>query len=640
MDMSQYKDEFISEAKDHLAVISESLIALEKDPSNDETINKLFRAFHTLKGNAATMGYIKFSELSHSLEDVLSKIRDKEIQTSPDNVDVIFRGVDLLESGLEEISTDNPENIDAEPLIEELKAACGKKDENFAVRIEEDLKLDEEASRQAEESRSQGMSLFRLILQFTKNNPLRTAKTLVIIRDLGEDCRLISSTPELDQLKQGKFDSEIELVLATAKAREEITAIASKVSGVEKLTVLAEGEKYQHQEPKATKQEAHEVSKQIQSVKVNMKKLDKLMNLVGELLISNIRLQDSGKRKDFSSIKPVLDGIDRLILDLQQEVMEIRMVPIGNIFSRFPRMVRDLARKEEKKVEIEVIGSEIEFDRTVLDEIGDPLVHLLRNAIDHGIEKPEERAKAGKPETGTITLMASREKDKAIIKVTDDGAGIDPKLVRDSLISKGKLTKEQADAMTDQEMVMMVFQPGNSTNKVVTEVSGRGVGMDVVKSKVEELGGKVSLDTEVGKGTTMTIRLPLTLAIVTALLVDVQGETFIIPLNAVDRTVNILRSDIKTALGKNVFVLRGKEIPLFWLGEMFHGKADKGDKCTVVVVNKQDSQVGLVVDRIISQQQILIKGLQDFVKGTRGVSGATILGDGRVAMILDVGTLL
>lgn len=653
MDTSQYKDEFISEARDYFDVLNEGLLVLEKDQSDMDNINKIFRAFHTLKGNAATMGFMKFSELAHALEDVLSKVRDKQLKVTPDVIDIIFEGCDILEAGLDEISKDNPDNIDVEGLMEELKGIIGAKEDIAKVDdIGEKAKLTEKENKAVDKWKKKNMNVLRVIIVFDKGNILKTAKALLTLRNISKVSELIKTVPVSDEIKLGKFNTEIELIIVTKKKQGEIEKIINSISGLKHVFVLGLDETYErsketvHEEKelaKAAIANKHKVDvvKQIQSVKVTMKKLDKLMNLVGELLISNIRLQDISKRKDFDSLKTVIPGIDRLTLDLQDEVMQIRMVPIGNIFNRFPRMVRDLSGKEGKKINLVIEGQDIEFDRTVLDEIGEPLVHLLRNCVDHGIEKPEERLNAGKPEEGTVKLIARREKNNAVIEVMDDGKGIDPKKVKESCIRKKIITEEEAAKMSDNELQMLVFGAGVSTNKVVTAVSGRGVGLDVVLSKMNELGGNVKLNSVVGKGTSVIMELPLTVAIVTSLLVKINKAVYAIPLTSVDQTVDVEASQLKTIQENAVFVLRGKQIPLLWLEELLGlNDFEKKNKFTVVIVNKGNSQIGLVVDSIISQQQVLIKGLQDIVKGTKGVAGATIMGDGSVALILDIGTLI
>lgn len=651
MDTSQYKDEFVSEARDHLDTLNEGLLVLEKNQQDMDTINKLFRAFHTLKGNSATMGYMKFSELAHALEDILSRIRDKKLNAEKKIMDLIFEGCDILQSGLEKISSDNSDEIEAEQLIGRLHEVLGEENTIIHVEIGKHVVLNDAQQHTVSEWRQKNSNIFRVILQFPKGNVLKTAKALVVLRNLSEVSELIKTTPESDEIKMGRFDAEVELIIATSKSKEEVDHLCNTVSGLRKVIILGIDEQYEKSQQSALEEKEQakaeiaskhqaDVVQQIQSVKVNMKKLDKLMNLVGELLISNIRLQDIDKRKQYDNLKTVLTGIDRLSLDLQDEVMEIRMVPIGNIFNRFPRMVRDLAAKEGKNVNLVIEGQDIEFDRTVLDEIGDPLVHMLRNCVDHGIELPEERVNAGKPDVGTVKLVARREKNNAVIEVVDDGAGIDPQKVKEACIRKGHISAEDAARLSNMELQMLIFRPGTSTNTVVTEVSGRGVGMDVVLTKTKELGGHLSLQSEVGRGTTLTIQLPLTVAIITALLVKVNEDIFAIPLSSVDQTVDVETAQIKTIHGNEVFLLRGKEIPILWLHElMSHTKPSSAQKITLIIVNRDREQIGLVVDEIISQQQILIKGLQDIVKRTKGVAGATILGDGTVALILDIGSL-
>lgn len=651
MDISEYKDEFISEARDHLDILNDALLILEKDPDDMENINRIFRSFHTLKGNAAAMEFMRFSELAHALEDVMSKIRDKELEVSKNTMDMIFDGCDTLEQGLEDISNDKPENISIDGLISELKETLGAKEEAYIVNIGEKAELTGEDNKKIQEWKNQNRKIFRLIIVFDKNNQLKTAKAMLILRNISAISTLIKTTPASEDIKAGKFDTEIELIAASELQKEEIEKIVNDISGLKHAFILGLDEVYN--KPKETAHEEKEldkaaiankhrtdVVKQIQSVKVDMKKLDKLMNLVGELLISNIRMQDCNKKKDYSALKIVLAEVDRLILELQEEVTEIRMVPIGNIFNRFPRMVRDLAEKEGKKINLIIEGQEIEFDRTVLDEIGDPLVHLLRNCVDHGIEKPEERIDVGKPEQGTVKLIAKREKNNAVIKVTDDGAGIDTKKVKEISIKKGIITEDEAAKMTDKEIQMLIFRAGFSTSEVITDVSGRGVGMDVVLNKIKELGGSLKLDSAAGKGTSVEMQLPLTLAIITAFLVKASDNICAIPLTAVEETVDIKKEQIKTIQGNKVFILRESEVPLFWLHDIMGLKREEKDVLIVMIVNRSGEKIGIVVDSIIAQQQILIKGLQDIVKGTKGIAGATIMGDGTVALILDIETLL
>lgn len=652
MNMNQYKQEFLNEAKEHLDSLNDGLIVLEKEPGDAENINKLFRAFHTLKGNAGAMGYAKFAELAHVLEDLLSRIREGKIEISKDIMDLIFEGCDTLESGLDAINKDIPEEFSAEGIISEVEKFTKKEEEQTKVNIGIKTSLDETEQITVDQRKSAGNNIFRIITVFEPGNQLKGPKAMIMLRLIKDIAEIIKTTPSDESIKAGLFNTDFETVIATNKDKKNLQEITNRVTGVKHVFVLGLDEEYhkpaetkheekEHEKHQITNDHRNDVIQRIQSVRVNMNKLDKLMNLVGELLINNIRLQDIDRKEDYTKLQSTLKGIDRLILDLQDEVMTVRMIPIGNIFNRFMRMIRDLSAKEGKRINLIIEGSEMEFDRTVLDQIGDPLVHILRNCVDHGIEAPEERILNGKPEVGTIRLIAKREKNSATIKISDDGQGIDPKLIKETALKKNKITKEEADVLSDPELQMLIFKPGMSTNKIVTEVSGRGVGMDVVMTKTRELGGNVKLYSEKGKGTSITLNLPLSVAIISALLIKIKEEIYAIPLNSIDQTVDIEHKDIKTIQGHELFVLRGKEIPLFWLHELVGaGEYEKKDKLTVLIVNKEDQKIGLVIDEILSQQQILIKSLQDSVKGLRGVSGATILGDGSVALILEIDTIV
>ncbi len=537
-DMQSYKETFISEARDHLDTLNEGLLELEKG-TDDDTVNRLFRAFHTLKGNSAAMGFMNFSELAHSLEDVLGKIREKELKIDQRITDLLFEGCDILEEGLETISEKNADEIDIIGVVTELKDIMGITDEMVEVTIPKTAELSKDEEKELKKLKKQKMDPHRIIVVFDRKNPLKGAKALLLLRDLSNDHELIKTTPSMNDIKAGKFDVELEFVVASKTKKEDLEKTVTAVSDITHVFVLGLDEAYERppdaapptQEEKERQKAAiankhtSSVVKEIRSVKVEMTKLDILMNLVGELLINNIQLQEINRKHNITELKTLLSNMNRLSEDLQDEVMQIRMVPIGNIFNRFPRMVRDLANKEKKKVNFTIEGQEIEFDRTVLDEIGDPLVHLLRNAVDHGIESPGERTDAGKPEEGAIKLIARREKNYAAIEVDDDGYGIDPEKVKESCIKKGIITAEDGARMSKNELQKLIFRAGASTNKEVTDVSGRGVGMDVVDSKMKELGGTIELRSEVGKGTRIIMRRPLTVAIVNSLLVGVHDDT-------------------------------------------------------------------------------------------------------------------
>ena len=654
MDMSQYKDEFLSEAKDHIDTINEGLLVLEKNSEDTENINNIFRSFHTLKGNAATMGFMKFSELAHDLENVLDKVRNKEIKADSVLADLLFEGVDLLETGMELISDDQPEKLDATEIMTKVGKFINKDSKSSEViTADEKTEISDDDKKKIDKIKLKRKNVLRVIVSFDPTNPLKNIKALLLFKTLPLLMDLIKSFPTEEEIKTNGISQDIDLILGVDEEKESLgPKIQSLLSGISNIIVLELDEKY---EPKRfvssapvqdTRDDSLDLSNEkfkkekVQSVKIDIKRLDNLLDLVGELLISNIRLIQINKKYQIKELENILKEFDRLILDIQDEVMEERMIPIGNIFNRYPRMVRDLAKKQGKKINLIIEGDEIEFDRTILDEIGDPLVHLLRNAVDHGVESPQDRLIANKEEIGIVKLVARREKNNALVEVSDNGAGINPQKVMKAMIKKGILTEDEAIKMTDNELQRLIFRPGVSTNENVTEISGRGVGMDVVETKVKSLGGNVKLSSIVGEGSKITLQLPLTVAIVTSLLIKVSGETYAIPLTSVDRTVDIQSKDIKEIVGKEVFILQETEIPLLYMHDLINKKRPSPGRLTVIIVEKSDNKVGLVIDEIIAQEQILIKSLDEMIKKVKGFSGATILGDGNVALILDIATLI
>lgn len=661
MDINQYKEQFVTEARDHIDNINDNLLILEKAPKDEEAITKLFRSFHTLKGNAATMGYQKFSEIAHHLEDVLDKIRGKQLEIDGEIMDLLFEGIDILDNGLQMISDDKSEEIDDSEITPKVKGILERGGDVCSPEKQEDktkkgLTLTDEEIALVKKSKEAGKEVYDVCLTFEKDNSLKGVKALIVLRDLGNVGEVLGTHPVKSDVTSSNFDTDVDIVFATIKPEEDIKKVIEGVSAIKCSTIkkfdLDEAKKKTSKEKKETaakeadkaeiaKQQQDHMVKQIKTVKIDIQSLDNLMNLVGELLISKIRLEQMSMRYHDKELDTVIANLTRLTVDIQDEVMKQRMIPIGNIFNRFPRMVRDLAKKEKKKINLIIEGDDIEFDRTVLDEIGDPLVHLLRNCVDHGIELPEERTANSKVPVGTVKLVAKKAKSNAIIEITDDGWGIDPQKVKESSVRKGLISQAEADSMDDKQALHLIFRAGVSTNKVITDVSGRGVGMDVVESKIKALGGNVKLDSTVGEGTVVRLQLPLTLAIINSLLVVVDGIRYAVPLSAINRTVKITNQDMRTIQGNDVFLLMNEDIPLVWLSNMLHSTPQKKDAetYTVVIVDKDDSKIGLVVDYISSQQQILIKSLDDMVKGIKGLGGATILGDGRVAMILDVATL-
>lgn len=657
MDMSAYKETFLAEAREHIDNLNVLLLDLEKN-SNDETvINGIFRIFHTLKGNSATMGYNKFSHIAHDLENLLDKIRKHELSINTEITNILFKGLDVLEKGLEFITNDQADSLEIQDIIEMINIIIPSEQKQFTdIKITETAHLTGSEEQKVRELEGNGYRIRRAIMQMDPANPLKGGKASLILNNIKSIGEIIVSMPKEENIKTGKFNADFEVIFATKEDKEKISQKINQISGIKNLSLLELNEKYvsptiisdsSGTQGKSTAQSASQqaqsgehIVKQVQDVRIDIKRLDYLMNMVGELLINKMRLEQINTRYQIGEMESVIKTIGRLTDDIQNEVITDRMIPVGQIFTRFPRMVRDLSLKQNKKIEFIMEGQDIMLDRTVIDKIGDPLVHILRNSVDHGIELPSERTNNGKQEQGTIKLIAKREKNIVIIEINDDGAGIDTKRVKEVAIKKGHITKEEADKMSEEQLRMLIFHPGTSTNTEVTEVSGRGVGMDVVKTVINSIGGSVKLESELGKGTKLLLQLPLTVSIITVLLVEVGNETYAIPLANVDRTVHVGKQEIKTIQGNKVFLLRQKEVPLISLAEMLGKGSDNNNVNVVVVVEAGVNQCGLIVDRIIAQQQILVKSLDEKVKKTKGMAGATILGDGSVCLILDVASLL
>ncbi|MCF7861693.1 chemotaxis protein CheA [Candidatus Woesearchaeota archaeon] len=646
MDTKQYKEEFLQEANEHIDRLNELFLNLEKNASDFEIINEIFRSFHTLKGSSSSMGYSKFSELAHSMEDVLEKIREHELVITSEIIDTLLEGTDMLEGALKSIESDDMDNIDIHEINKELKEIIGIHiQRKNSVNVEEHAIINDDQRSIIKQEEEEGFMVYRIIIHFDISLKQPQLKAMLIIRNLSNVGKIILTYPARDDL-YSKLGHEFEVILSTDKNTAEIEKLIDKLLGIKEISFLSVDEKYKRkdreiefeEERLKRKAKKSDVVKKIQSVKIDIKRLDNLMNLVGELLINKIRLQEVVREHNLKELDTLLAAIDRLTLDIQDEVMKERMIPIGNVFNRFPRMVRDLAKKEGKEINLIIEGQEIEFDRTILDQVGEPIVHLLRNSVDHGIESPEERQKNNKDSTGNIKLVASREKNHAVISVSDDGKGIDPDKVYQSAMQKG-LVENDDDKLTYHDKLRLIFTPGLSTRDKISEISGRGVGMDVVENKVRALGGTVKINSKVNEGTQITMQLPLTLAIISSLLVRVGSDTFALPLSTVNSALSSRKLNIKTIQGNEVFIFRNKEIPLIKLQELFNIEGDNNENGTIIIVDKEDNQIGILVDEIISQQQILVKNIDNVINDIKGLSGATILGNGRVALILDTESL-
>ena len=636
-DMDEYKEMFAVESAEHLQSMNDALLSLEKDPANSETINVMFRAAHTLKGMSATMGYTNIKELTHNMENLMDRVRKNEIRLDSSAIDVLFECLDTLEKMVE--TPEKSSETDIASLIGKLS-----RNDYVSVPLKDEQIVQTNASINSQEKSETGCNIYEITVTLHESCMLKSARSTVVMRNLSEIGEIIETVPPIKDLEDEKFDREFKVIISTIEDAKKLEDAAKKVSEISKVEVKSHtGSKSREKiEEKTCATEGSKTSiKSVQSVRVSIERLDSLMNLVGELIINKIRLMQLASVHKLDDLEETLASLNRLTNDLQEEIMASRMVPIEQIFNRFPRMVRDLAKNQEKDIDLILEGGDIELDRTVLDEIGDPLVHILRNCIDHGIESPEVRKQNGKNEKGTIKLTARREKNHVVIEAVDDGKGMDPQKMRGTAVKKGLMTQEEAAKLSDTEAINLSFMAGFSTAEKVTEISGRGVGMDVVRTKIGGMGGSIKLESVPGKGTTMRLKLPLTVAIIHSLMVKVGSDIYAIPITNVIRDLSIKKEEIKTIKGEEVVLIRGDVLPLVRLHKLFDIKGNGSEELLVVVVERAGSNVGLVVDQVIGQQEVIIKNLDNnILKGVKGFAGATILGDGNVALILDVGTLL
>ena len=684
MDVSQYLEIFIDETKEHLQSLNEQLLIIEKEPENTDTINEIFRAAHSLKGMAGTMGYKRMQKLTHQMENVFSEIRNGKMKVTPNLVDVLFQCLDALESYLDLIQDSADEgNNDNEPILRQLEsilnggAAESKPVEVQAAPTTESKNSGEKKKKYKNfvfadferhaisEAFEKKLNVYTITVYVDESCLLKAARAFLVFKNLESVGEVIKSDPPAQDIEDERFDFDFSICIISKESLEKVIDVIKNVSEIKD----AIGEKLEKLEQEKTAVSATENKKEEKkddnhpaagkggvaktsgkpivnrSVRVDIEKLDVLMNLVSELIIAKNGLvsqsvsDDSVKSQAFNE---QIEYLERVTTNLHESVMKVRMMPIETVTQKFPRMIRDLCKKLNKNMELIMTGEDTELDRTVIDEIGDPLMHLLRNSADHGLETPEKRAECGKPEVGTIRLDAYQDGNNVVIEVGDDGNGIDVEGVRNRAVEKGSVTPEQAALMSDKEVIDLLFRPSFSTSKVVSDISGRGVGLDVVKTKIESLGGDIEVKTALGEGSTFVIRLPLTLAIIQALMVELGDEKYAISLGSIQTIEDIPVSEIKYVQTKEVVNLRGTVIPLIRLDSVLDIEYAKDEESlTVVVVKKGDKLAGLVVDKLIGQQEIVIKSLGKYISNSsKIIGGATILGDGEVALILDVNTLL
>ena len=699
MDVSQYLEIFIDESEEHLQTLSDCIMVLEKEPDNKDTINEVFRAAQSLKGMAGTMGFKRMQHLTHDMENVFQEVRSDHIKVTSGMIDLLFKCLDALEGYVDNIKSTSDEGTeDNEVIIKELNdfiaktegaEETGKTETSEAKEAapestqeekagQEKIELTKDEKKAIREAESNGQHIYVMTVHIQKDCLLKAARAFLVFKAVEDFGQILVYRPSSQDIEDEKFEFEFSFFLASEESEDKIVAAAKAVSEIEKVDAeeihldeyVKEAEAQEEQQakeaaaeqkeapaeaPKAAEKKAPAANAKKQTnakpvtgrtVRVDIEKLDALMNQVSELIIAknslvSISSNESGEYQN-QSFHEQIEYLERITTNLHESVMKVRMVPIESVVNKFPRMIRDLSRKLGKKMELYMTGEDTELDRTVVDQIGDPLQHLLRNSADHGLEDNATRVERGKPEVGSIFLKAFQEGNNVIIEVGDDGNGIDVAAVRDKAVERGVITAEQAENMSQKEIINILFLPSFSMAKKITDISGRGVGLDVVKSNIEALGGDVEVRTQLGEGTTFIVRLPLTLAIIQALMVEIRDEKYAIALGSISNIESIPVNEIKYVQAQEVIHLRGAVIPLIRLDQVLdmEEKQEEPENLTVVIVKKGDSLAGLVVDNLIGQQEIVIKSLGKYINNNKIISGATILGDGEVALILDVNTLM
>ncbi|MNO35853.1 Chemotaxis protein CheA [compost metagenome] len=681
MDMNQYLSMFIDESNDHLQSLNESMMGLEANPEDISIVQVIFRSAHTLKGMAATMGFEDLASLTHQMENVLDLVRNNKLRMQDFIFDTLFKSLDALESMVEDITGGGEGKADVSAIVAslqaivrgEIPAAAGAAAEVTATAAADaPVFLDEFQYSVLEQSLQEGHKVLYVDVAIRKDCQLKAVRAYMVFDLLERSGEVVKSFPSVQDIEQEKFDHSFSLYYITQKEATEIQAMILNLSEIDKVTAVAldqESLRQMGQEAVAATAEAPAPVKEAASasnassapaahakeetgkpapartggapsrtIRVDIERLDVLMNLFSELLIDRVRLEQLASEIQNTDLTETVEHMGRVSGDLQNIVMKLRMVPVDTVFNRFPRMVRDLAKSLDKKIDLVVTGAETELDRTVIDEIGDPLVHLLRNAVDHGVEGIQDRLAAGKSDTGTVNLRAFHSGNHVFIEIEDDGAGINPQKILQSAIKKGILTQDQALNYSDDEAIQLLFAPGFSTAEVISDVSGRGVGLDVVKSKITSLGGNVVVYSTQGKGTNFSVQLPLTLSIIAAMLVRLGSEKYAIPLSSIVETGIVKKSQIRTIHGNKMLEFRNSHIPIVSLSKIFSipdYDESTEEETEIVVVRKGERLVALAVQDFIGQNEIVIKNLGKYLPEVQGISGATILGDGQVALIID-----
>jgi len=664
LDISQYINIFVEEAKEHLQSMNEVLLELEKNPSHLGHVNEIFRVAHTIKGMSGTMGFHNMANLTHEMENVLQAARNNDIQISEEIIDILFECFDALDTSVSHIIDYGVEdNNTNHSLINKLTKLLSKEKNNKETNnnVPKDLKIDNFVIEAVDKAKKEGLNVYRIDFGLNDSCMLKSARAFIIFNTLETFGEIIHSQPSVEDIEDEKFDLEFSVLLVSESQKSDVLKDLGQISEIDSinLTVLessgntnvinSEGSELatapnlslEDSSDKNEKSNQPHTGKIGKTVRVDIDRLDNLMNLVSELIIIKTRMDDLSEKSTGENMTEAIEYLERITTNLHDAVMKVRMVPIERVFNRFPRLVRDLSKELGKEIELQMSGEETEVDRTVIDEIGDPLIHLIRNSIDHGIELPSDRAKIGKPETGTVVLKSYPDGNNVVIEVEDDGKGIDHDKVKKKAIEKGILDEKESELLSIEDSINLLFAAGFSTSDKISDVSGRGVGLDVVKSKIESINGNIEVESIKDKGTKFIIRIPLTLAIIQALLIRLSDEIYAIPLSSITEIINITNDQIRDVQGQEIVLYRGKTLPIIRLKNILGVETiEENEDLVVVVVRKGDKQAGLIVDNLIGQQEIVIKGLGKYLGGIKYLSGATILGNGNISLILDINSLI
>ncbi|MTI80222.1 MAG: chemotaxis protein CheA [Firmicutes bacterium] len=677
---------FLDELEEKLQVINDNLLVLENEPDNQDVLNEIFRAAHTIKGSSGVMGYEKMASLTHNIENLFDKIRQGELSVTTDMINILFEALDALNLLKKEVTGESVD-IDVTDILNKISGYMGggnPADELKQPKTEQDTKKETAAATEAvadmpaehqwetlddnvmdviREAEVRGYQAFQIAITLDEGTQMKSVRAFLIFETLQQLGDVIKSTPPADKLQEGEFDFTFEVVMLTQEDQDQLENTILSIAEVHDIECrliptlqTAEGQTKSIKETKvqsaesekkapapAKEQQQQQTVKTAKTVRVDVQKLDNLMNLVGELVIDRTRLnrfteifEEKYQSDELAeSLNEIANHLGQVTGDLQEEIMKARMLPIAQIFNRFPRMVRDTAQKLGREIDFVVEGKETELDRNVIEVIGDPLIHLIRNGIDHGIEDPDERERLGKPRAGKLHLKASYHESHIVITISDDGKGIDVDKLRRKAVETGMYDQEGVNRLTEREALDLIFKAGFSTAGSVSDLSGRGVGMDVVRTAIEQINGMVELDTKLGEGTTFTIRLPLTLAIIRSLMVTLGNQVYAFPLSNVSETLRIKQEEIRNVGSDEVIVVRDRILPLLRLAERFGIGSSESEDLYVVVIASAEKRVAVVVDKLLGEQEIVIKSLGEYLGDVNGLSGATILGDGRVALIID-----